>query len=141
MIGEIGLGKDPARDPLSYIVSDVNDAIRRMNLARSLIVIGHALKEASAANTISDVYELPGRNYFLMHIMAASGTPTGFTVKIQGSLTGSSIATHWNDVTSHSNIGFHSANDNTPYRFYRLIISNATSNGSSIDVHFSAIGY
>jgi hypothetical protein len=141
-IGEVGLSKLVPQDPLNYIVFDVNDALRRTYLSRSLTVIGHALKSASSSATSSEVYELPGRNNFLLQIVAAnSTTPSGFTVKIQGSLTGNpNIATDWNDVTSHNNLGFHVATDNTPYRFYRVYLANGTTSGS-IDVHLSAIAY
>lgn len=140
-LGEVALSKLQPQDGLTYIVFDVNDALRRTYLARSLTVIGRALKNASAVNTTSDVWELPGRNNFLLQIVTTSGTPSGFIVKIQGSLTGNTeIASDWADVDSHNGTGFHSVTSNIPYRYYRVILSNGAT-GGTIDVHFAAICY
>lgn len=141
MPNEIGLSKLQPQNPNNLIVFDVNDALRRTYLSRSLIVISQALKGVSTINTSSDVWELPGRNNFLLQLTAASGSPTGFVVKLQGSLTGDpSIASDWLDIDSHNGIGFHAATSNIPFRYYRLLLSNGASTGT-IDVAFSAIGY
>lgn len=140
-LGEVALSKLQPQDGLNYIVADVNDALRRTYLARSLTVIGRALKGVSATNASSDVWELPGRNNFLMQIVAATGTPSGFIVKIQGSLTGNTeIASDWADIDTHNGTGFHSVTSNIPYRYYRVILSNGAS-GGTLDVHFAAICY
>ena len=140
MATEVDLAK--IKKVLDYVVDDVNAGLRRTYLQRSLIVITNALAGVSTINTASDVYELPGRNNFLLQLTVASGTPTGFVVTLQGSLTGNpDVSGDWNAITTHNGIGFHSATDPTPYRYYRLVLTNGTSAGSSINVHFSAIGY
>lgn len=142
MTGEVGLSKATSKDPLSYIVADVNDAMRRMYLSRALIVIGRALSGVSAANAVSDTFELPGRNNFTVQIATASGSPTAHVVKLQGSLTGSSSSGDWVDVGASSAglIGLASYTDNRPFRFYRLFVSTGVT-GGTIDAHLSAIGY
>jgi hypothetical protein len=145
MLGEVALSKLQPNNPDSLVISDVNDALRRTYIQRSLIVVSRALSNVTAIDSSSPVYELPGRNNFLMQIKAKTGTPTGFVVNLQGSLLGTEGVDHnsidWNTIDTHNGLGFHSVTSPVPYRYYRLILSNACSAGTSIDVHFSAIAY
>lgn len=144
-LGEVGLSnKNLGKD--SYIVFDVNDALRRTYLQRSLIVIPKAIDSGSLLNDQSEIYELPGRNNFLMHVTSALGTPTGFIVSLQGSLfnqSGTHDSSNWFTIGTHNSVGFHAETNNIPFRYYRVIISNpvGTPASNKITVHLSAIGY
>lgn len=144
-IGEIALSKaDLGKD--SYVIFDVNDALRRTYLQRSLIVIPNVIASGSLVNDKSEVYELPGRNNFLIQVTAALGSPSGFAVLLQGSLFDKNDAHdsgNWLTIGTHNAIGFHAETSNIPFRYYRVIISNAVTTPASnkINVHLSAIGY
>lgn len=140
MVGESGLYKSETKNVNSYIVADVNDAMRKMYLSRALIVVAGALSGAYAAGTSSEIYELPGRNNFIVQIEAAAGTPSGFDVHLQGSILPNSGL--WADIASVNSLGYSSYTDNRPFRFYRLLIVNAPNNANArINAHLSAIAY
>ena len=140
MIGEVGLSKNYANDPQTYITSDVNEASRRFFLTRIVAVVP-ALVKVNAANTESDVFELPGRNNFLVDIRTASGTVSALGVTLQGSVLGGTgmWANIGSEITTTNSIS--SFSDNRPFRYYRLVVTTGVAGGGTITAYLSAVGY
>ena len=143
MSGEIKLASEFSSLNGAYIVADLNEAQRRYFLARSLIFLPKVISAASVANTSSVALQLPGRNKFLVQVVASSGTPT-LGVKLQGSLVGdvseAHNSTNWTTIGSEiTTISITSLSDSSPYVLYRVVTSAAVGSSASITVHFAAI--
>jgi hypothetical protein len=140
MIGEVSLSKNYANDPQTYITSDVNEASRRFFLSRIVSVVP-ALVNVSALNTESEIFELPGRNNFVVDIRTVSGTVSALGVTLQGSLLGG--AGTWANIGSEiaTTNSISSFSDNRPFRYYRLVVTTGVTGGGKITAYFSAVGY
>jgi hypothetical protein len=143
MSGEIKLASEFSSVNGALIVSDLNEAQRRYFLARSLIFLPKVISAATAVNTSSVALQLPGRNKFVVQVVASSGTPT-LGVKLQGSLIGDVSEVHdsanWTTIGSEiTTVSITSLSDNSPYVLYRVVTSAAVGSSASVTVHFAAI--
>ena len=121
-LGQARLAKLTTLPSGSFVIDDVNDAMRYWYLSVVPTVILNALNASQA----SDIYDLPGRNSFVVD------SKTATAIDVQGSLDGSTFLTicSTNAATGIQTFNFNTA---TAFRYYRLTAAtNATA-------HFSAV--
>lgn len=135
MSGESGLAKLYADSVDAYIIDDVNRAQRNYFLSKTPIVI--PVRLGTASDPTSVVWELPGRNRFMLQVAVDPTAPSAGAVKLQGSLTGGGSASGvWADITSASiscttNAVGAACSDERPFRFYRLLVTTPVTGGKA----------
>ena len=134
MSGESTLAKLYVNNPNAYIVDDVNKAQRSYFLSKHPTVIPVRLGGADDPTQV--IWELPGRNRFMLQVAVESDPPNAGAVKLQGSLTGTSStqSNKWADIPSGSISCTQDAisaalSDERPFRFFRLLVTTPVTSG------------
>jgi hypothetical protein len=121
-LGQARLAKLTTLPSGSFVIDDVNEAMRYWYLSVVPTVILNALK----AGTESDIYDLPGRNSFVVD------SKTATIINVQGSLDGSTFLTICS-TTAAATVQTFNFNTATAFRYYRLTA------GATATAHFSAV--
>ena len=128
-LGQSRLAKLTTLPSGSFVIDDVNDAMRYWYLSGVPVIILSALQ----SGTESDTYDLPGRNSFIID------SKTAVAINLQGSLDGSTFTTICTTSGSATLQVFNALTATTgamitaPFRYYRLTAaSNATANFSAV---------
>lgn len=121
-LGQARLAKLATLPSGSFVIDDVNDAMRYWYLSVVPTVILNALNASQA----SDIYDLPGRNSFVVD------SRTAVIVNVQGSLDGSTFVTICS-TTAAATVQTFNFNTATAFRYYRLTAA------TNVTAHFSAV--
>jgi hypothetical protein len=121
-LGQARLAKLTTLPSGSFVIDDVNEAMRYWYLSVVPTVILNALK----AGTESDIYDLPGRNSFVVD------SKTATIINVQGSLDGSTFLTICS-TTAAATVQTFNVNTATAFRYYRLTAA------TNVTAHFSAV--
>lgn len=121
-LGQARLAKLTTLTSGSFVIDDVNDAMRYWYLSVVPTVILNALNASQA----SDIYDLPGRNSFVVD------SKTAVIINVQGSLDGSTFVTICS-TTAAATVQTFNVNTATAFRYYRLTAA------SNVTAHFSAV--
>lgn len=121
-LGQARLAKLATLPSGSFVIDDVNDAMRYWYLSVVPTVILNALNASQA----SDIYDLPGRNSFVVD------SKTAVIINVQGSLDGSTFVTICS-TTAAATVQTFNVNTATAFRYYRLTAA------SNVTAHFSAV--
>jgi len=121
-LGQARLAKLDALPSGSFVIDDVNEAMRYWYLSGIPTVILNALNGSQS----SDIYDLPGRNSFIVD------NRTAVIVNVQGSLDGTSFVNICS-TTATATIQTFNVVAASAFRYYRLTsASNATANFSAV---------
>lgn len=121
-LGQARLAKLTTLPSGSFVIDDVNDAMRYWYLSVVPTVILNALNASQA----SDIYDLPGRNSFVVD------SKTATIINVQGSLDGSTFLSICS-TTANATVQTFNFNTATAFRYYRLTAA------SNVTAHFSAV--
>lgn len=121
-LGQARLAKLTTLTSGSFVIDDVNDAMRYWYLSVVPTVILNALNTSQA----SDIYDLPGRNSFVVV------SKTAVIINVQGSLDGSTFVNICS-TTAAATVQTFNVNTATAFRYYRLTAA------SNVTAHFSAV--
>lgn len=121
-LGQARLAKLTTLTSGSFVIDDVNDAMRYWYLSVVPTVILNALNTSQA----SDIYDLPGRNSFVVD------SKTAVIINVQGSLDGSTFVNICS-TTAAATVQTFNVNTATAFRYYRLTAA------SNVTAHFSAV--
>jgi len=121
-LGQARLAKLTTLPSGSFVIDDVNDAMRYWYLSVVPTVILNALNASQA----SDIYDLPGRNSFVVDSKSSTA------INVQGSLDGSTFLTICS-TTAATGIQTFNFNTATAFRYYRLTAA------TNVTAHFSAV--
>ena len=121
-LGQSRLAKLTTLPSGSFVIDDVNDAMRYWYLS----VVPTVILNALSASQASDIYDLPGRNSFVVD------SKTATIINVQGSLDGSTFVTI-SSTTAAATVQTFNVLGATAFRYYRLTAA------SNVTAHFSAV--